>query len=586
MASSMIDKFFENFQGDSPVIQSFGYWGHKIYEDREIWKMQAHLIVAALFPIYIGSHASLRRPPSAEAPKKSKDGDDEEDDEIQVEPTMEGFSPSDAIMFPIMAGCTLAVLYFIIKWLKDPRILNLILTWYFSILGVFGVGKLAADALNVATTFIFPLVWSSRKETYHVDQELRKQLTGNTIKAGILQTRKAAPDKSSPLAGPLSAIPLPRSVNSFLWNLRALVTTNWILRGYIHNIVNLTTRIRLNDAIGLVLGFAAIVLYNTIGKVWWLTNLIGFGFCYGTLQLMSPTTFWTGSLILIGLFFYDITMVFYTPLMVTVATSLDVPIKLVFPGPKNGGMLGLGDVVLPGIMMALALRFDLYLHYLRQQRLEAPLSLKPQEKKLVKTKYQDATGLWGERFWTSNSTKITEADGARFPKTYFYASVVGYIIGILTTLVVLNIFRHAQPALLYLVPGVLIALWSTALFRGELSLMWGYTEDGSLEENWEEVKAKREKDEKDEKEGKKPKDDTKKEKDTKHAHHVVLFSISEPKRRKVAKVESESDELNLGEPAMPKGVFAFKGVEKGKDTKPVANGTGDDSDEFSVSEEE
>ena len=41
-------------------------------------------------------------------------------------------------------------------------------------------------------------------------------------------------------------------------------------------------------------------------------NLIGFGFCYGTLQLMSPTTFWTGSLILGGLFIYDIIMVFYT----------------------------------------------------------------------------------------------------------------------------------------------------------------------------------------------------------------------------------------------------------------------------------
>jgi minor histocompatibility antigen H13 len=114
-------------------------------------------------------------------------------------------------------------------------------------------------------------------------------------------------------------------------------------------------------------GIVAIVLYNTYGKAWWLTNLIGFGFCYGTLQLMSPTTFWTGSLVLLGLFIYDITMVFYTPMMVTVATKLDVPIKLVFPGPKHGGMLGLGDVILPGIMMALALRFDLYLHYLNKE---------------------------------------------------------------------------------------------------------------------------------------------------------------------------------------------------------------------------
>lgn len=52
----------------------------------------------------------------------------------------------------------------------------------------------------------------------------------------------------------------------------------------------------------------------------------------------------------------------------------------------------------------------------------------------------------------------------------------------LTTLVVLQIFDHAQPALLYLVPGVLIALWGTALVRGEFGLMWEYTEDGSLGE--------------------------------------------------------------------------------------------------------
>ena len=74
---------------------------------------------------------------------------------------------------------------------------------------------------------------------------------------------------------------------------------------------------------------------------------------------MSPTTFWTGSLVLAGLFVYDIVMVFYTyvnlfntfvdtkssssPMMITVATKLEAPIKLVFPGPGRGSMLGLGD---------------------------------------------------------------------------------------------------------------------------------------------------------------------------------------------------------------------------------------------------
>lgn len=50
--------------------------------------------------------------------------------------------------------------------------------------------------------------------------------------------------------------------------------------------------------------------------------------------------------------------------MVTVAKSFDAPIKLVFPknllaDPLQFSMLGLGDIVIPGIFIALLLRFDL-----------------------------------------------------------------------------------------------------------------------------------------------------------------------------------------------------------------------------------
>ncbi len=40
-----------------------------------------------------------------------------------------------------------------------------------------------------------------------------------------------------------------------------------------------------------------------------------------------------GALLLTGLFFYDIFWVFGTPVMVSVAKSLDAPIKLLFPRP-------------------------------------------------------------------------------------------------------------------------------------------------------------------------------------------------------------------------------------------------------------
>jgi minor histocompatibility antigen H13 len=171
-------------------------------------------------------------------------------------------------------------------------------------------------------------------------------------------------------------------------------------------------------------------------------------------------------------------------MMITVATHLEAPIKLVFPGPGRGSMLGLGDVVLPGIMMALALRFDLYLHYLNSP--SHPIS-PLDKKKTKKAPYVEATGAWGERFWTwgtkSQEGEETVADAARFKKVYFKASLIGYVIGIITTLVVLNIYKHGQPALFYLVPCVLCSLWGTALVRGELKLMWRYTEDGSLDQD-------------------------------------------------------------------------------------------------------
>lgn len=68
--------------------------------------------------------------------------------------------------------------------------------------------------------------------------------------------------------------------------------------------------------------------------------------------------------LLLGLlFFYDIFWVFFTPVMVEVAKNFDAPIKLLFRrvpaiagAPAQFSMLGLGDIVLPGLFVALILR--------------------------------------------------------------------------------------------------------------------------------------------------------------------------------------------------------------------------------------
>jgi minor histocompatibility antigen H13 len=529
-----MDSLLGFFEGDSLILQLIGKYGYKVYGQFDMIQMHIHLIAAALFPIFIGSHSSLRRPPSAAKETQKVEDKAEEDDDIDQEPTVEGLTPSDAILFPILAGVTLAGLYFIIKWLEDPAILNKILTWYFSILGVFGVGKMVADSLNVLTTFIFPTVWSTRSEQYNFDPSAQKQVKLQTTKS-TGSSPGSESSRTSPLPGILSQVPVPKFVESILWTLRIFLHNHWIFRAHVQGVFSVKTKTQLNDVIGLVSGIAVVLLYNFNGKAWWLTNLMGFALSYGTLQLLSPTTFWTGSIVLAGLFVYDIVMVFYTPLMVTVATTLEVPIKLVFPGPMRGSMLGLGDVVLPGIMMALALRFDLYLHYIRQAR-SAKSTTEPKPRAPT---YVQCTGVWGERFWTSSAPEAvrTAADGGRFPKVYFTASVVGYCLGMVVTLVVLRVFNHAQPALLYLVPGVLIALWGTAAVRGDMDLMWGYTEDGSIDV--ESTGTDKElKDAVGKSEGHDSSTETglkkveQKEDVADHTHHVFLFSLSEPKSRK------------------------------------------------------
>lgn len=130
--------------------------------------------------------------------------------------------------------------------------------------------------------------------------------------------------------------------------------------------------------------------------------------------------------------------------MVTVAKSFEAPIKLVFPqdllekglDASNFAMLGLGDIVIPGIFIALLLRFD--------------VSLK------------------------------------KNTRTYFYTSFLAYIFGLGLTIFVMHTFKHAQPALLYLVPACVGFPVLVALIKGELTEMFRYEEsspdDGPLKE--------------------------------------------------------------------------------------------------------
>lgn len=151
-------------------LQALGYYTIKGYPYLAIYP---HLLVSALFPIYAGAHASLSRPSSAaKPPRKIKKGDDDDNDEAEEQDqAMEGLGPTDALLLPLFAGLSLTSLYFLIKWLEDPALLNKILNWYFAIFGVWSLARMIRDSIGIFTSFVFPEIYGNIRE---VDAKQRK----------------------------------------------------------------------------------------------------------------------------------------------------------------------------------------------------------------------------------------------------------------------------------------------------------------------------------------------------------------------------------------------------------------------------
>lgn len=186
--------------------------------------------------------------------------------------------------------------------------------------------------------------------------------------------------------------------------------------------------------------FAYFYFHN---KHFLMNNILGISFCIQSIERISIGSYKIGAILLTGLFFYDIFWVFGTHVMVKVATSFDGPIKLIFPTAyataevaMKQSILGLGDIVIPGFFISLMLRFD-----------------------AVQAKVK------GKGIQYMN-----------FPKPYFYATLVAYTLGLFLTVGIMYFFKHAQPALLYLVPCCLLASLGMGYARGEVKALFSYDE--------------------------------------------------------------------------------------------------------------
>jgi minor histocompatibility antigen H13 len=166
---------------------------------------------------------------------------------------------------------------------------------------------------------------------------------------------------------------------------------------------------------------------------WVANNILAFGICVAGIESIPIKSFKASALLLCGLFLYDIFWVFGTDVMVTVAKSVQGPIKLLFPQNIFGdhdkkSLLGLGDIVIPGFFLMQMMRFA-----------------------LIRSK--------------GTSTK------------YFAVTLVAYVLSLVNTMFVMVVFDAAQPALLYIVPYLLLSAVAAAAASGELHALINFDEE-------------------------------------------------------------------------------------------------------------
>jgi len=229
------------------------------------------------------------------------------------------------------------------------------------------------------------------------------------------------------------------------------------------------------------LGFSWMFLIFTqpnasqIPFVWIMQDLMGVSICVAFLSVLRVNNLKIATVLLVVAFFYDIFFVFITPylfsgksVMVTVATSGGAPtadalwcekyprdndckggepLPMLLTVPRladyQGGasMLGLGDIVLPGLALSFASRLD------ESRRLVASMN---------------GNGGVGRR-----ACMLSEAFSG-----YFGPIVVAYAIGLLMANAAVYIMQMGQPALLYLVPLCLGALFFVGWKKGEITELW------------------------------------------------------------------------------------------------------------------
>jgi len=224
---------------------------------------------------------------------------------------------------------------------------------------------------------------------------------------------------------------------------------------------------------------------STLRQVAFTNNYIAGSIGLVTLGQIAIESYVAGSALLSGLFLYDALSVFKSDAMVTVATKIEAPVKLLFAGnsvPTLGkypfAVLGLGDIVIPGVFLAMLRQFDIEQWYNNNESTTTTTTTAGKKKKKANKKTTNKKKDDDDKesmLLTLSSPREPSSDLYSSVDTpYFTSGLVFYVVGLGLTFLVLTLTGQGQPALFYIVPSLILGSSGTALVRGEVSELWSY----------------------------------------------------------------------------------------------------------------
>ena len=290
-------------------------------------------------------------------------------------------------------------------------------------------------------------------------------------------------------------------------------------------------KITMMDIIGYLcsaaMGYYYVITKDDYEANWIVNNIFGVSFCLLGMKQVNISTYSAGCIMLSGLFFYDVFWVFLSkPLigsnvMVTVAKGVKAPIKLMFPRVGTGMIFNetnLGMVPSQRTSLDLLVAADsIEGNYNNSELLGCKLTCIKSDQcvgmewdemsTIACSLFSEATGQliagsndavqWftkGEKFMPSmlglgdivvpgvflsllakwDVTNNERKGNKNSYINYFNVAMVAYFLSLVCTLAAMIIWEAAQPALLYIVPFLILTSCSMAFFKGELNELLDY----------------------------------------------------------------------------------------------------------------